>query len=466
MLLKLKQALPALLLICTSAVMAEDAPPAGGDAGGGNQSDLPTYLQNLGKYFGYDITQYCTTGSTCGQGASGASTFSNLLLNSQNNLNPEVSSYYSFLGALLSPGSSSGGSSGQGAPIVNGGSQGNNTINSLAATTFPSYGSSSGSGVSASALIDQTANKQYLSDPVSQAVFNILATPNSSYCVNNDGTWKQQCQYLYRSLVMSNVIGTLPSTDQFFTSTYTQGLVSQLNSNALLSPLLFSTNASGQTSTSSPLISQDSQNQGLTANSQVQEAANFIRYVTGQVNPVALPDRNTYDSLYNKALNLSKNTELSDQLQAQTTLTDYLTRLRTYAAQVSVGVSNLYYILSKRMPQSLGGSSGNTTSQALSEYTMATWRLFNSDQSSSTGGQPQQQWVEQINTANSATVQKEIAVLLAEINYQMYLSRQQQERLLLTETILLLQNSHAAEPDAGLATGSNSSDYQNPSSSS
>ncbi|RAP35646.1 hypothetical protein B1207_11125 [Legionella quinlivanii] len=465
MLLKPKQALPVLLLLCSSTVIADV--PTGGldDAGGGGQSDLPTYLQNLGKYFGYDITQYCTTGGTCSQGGGGSDTFSNLLINSQNNLAPQLSSYYSFLGALLSPGASSNGSSGQGAPIVNGGSQGNSTINSLAATTFPSYGSTSGSGVSASALIDQTANKQYMSDPVSQAVFNILTTPNSSYCVNNDGSWKQQCKYLYRSLVMSNVIGTLPSTDDFFNSSYTQGLVSQLNSNALLSPMLFSTNSGGQTTTSSPLVSDDSQNQGLTANNQVQEAANFIRYASGQVNPVALPDRNTYDSLYNKALNLSKNTEASDQIQAQTTLTDYLTRLRTYAAQVSVGIGNLYYILSKRLPQNLSGTSGNTTSQALSEYTMATWRLFNSNQSSS-GGQTQQQWVEQINTANSATVQKEIAVLLAEINYQMYLSRQQQERLLLTETILLLQNSHAAEPDAGLAAGSNNSDYQNPASSS
>jgi intracellular multiplication protein IcmX len=74
---------------------------------------------------------------------------------------------------------------------------------------------------------------------------------------------------------------------------------------------------------------------------------------------------------------------------------------------------------------------------------MATWRLYNPS-SSSTGSTTQ--WVDQINTASSATVQKEIAVLLSEINYQMYLTRQQEERLLLTNSLQLIQSMIASKP--------------------
>lgn len=44
-------------------------------------------------------------------------------------------------------------------------------------------------------------------------------------------------------------------------------------------------------------------------------------------------------------------------------------------------------------------------------------------------------------TASPGTIQKEQLSLLAEINYQLYLNRQMQERILLTNSILLLQNA-------------------------
>lgn len=59
-----------------------------------------------------------------------------------------------------------------------------------------------------------------------------------------------------------------------------------------------------------------------------------------------------------------------------------------------------------------------------------------------------------------ATVQKEIAVLLAEINYQMYLDRQIQERILLTNSIMLLQNLKAAQPTADFSNQSSPSEQQ------
>ena len=62
--------------------------------------------------------------------------------------------------------------------------------------------------------------------------------------------------------------------------------------------------------------------------------------------------------------------------------------------------------------------------------------------------QPEAQTLSEINQASPTTVQKEMVTLLAEINYQLYLTRQQQERLLLTNTMLLLLSSRTSAPQA------------------
>lgn len=181
----------------------------------------------------------------------------------------------------------------------------------------------------------------------------------------------------------------------------------------------------------------------MTAKNQAQQAENFIRYVSGSVAPVTLPNMTDYSNLYLQAVppNGTK-VDPAQQAKAQTSLSTYFTNLRIYAAQSSVGLSNLYYIMSKRLPQNLGGGNANT-SQAMSEFNMATWRLFNPGTTSQN-----KQWIEGINNGSSATVQKEIAVLLAEINYQMYLDRQIQERILLTNSVMLMQNTKASQPSA------------------
>ena len=76
---------------------------------------------------------------------------------------------------------------------------------------------------------------------------------------------------------------------------------------------------------------------------------------------------------------------------------------------------------------------------------MATWRLFNFGQQNQ-----QQTWKDSINSASEATVQKEIAILLAEINYQMYLSRQQEERVLLTNSMIELLVANMNKPSSNL----------------
>lgn len=401
-----------------------------------NMENLVQYLTNLGGYFGYDITQPATVPP---QSPSQSLLNSSLIQLTENYV------FNTFLGAIPVDYITS-----ALAMFVPNNAPGASIINNFANATFnyqnyssPSTGQSG--NVSASSLLDQSdSNGKYLGDPVSQAVFNILGTPDYTYCMNNDSSaWISNCNLKYQDLIMGNIIGTYPNSQQFFTYSYNQPLISQLNSNSLLGPLLYTTN-SQSSDTSSPLPNSGN-NQGLTAQNQAQQAANFIRYAAGAATPVQLPKSQQYDQLFNQAFPpKNANVNVLQQEQAKSTLSIYLNSLRTFAAQSSVGISNLYYILSKRLPQNQGGTNQILTSQAMSEFNMATWRLF----SPSKGDNQAQskQWVEQLDTASSATVQKEIAVLLAEINYQMYLDRQIQERLLLTNSIMLMQSLNAHQP--------------------
>lgn len=426
-----KRLIPGFFFVATSAAMASSSPPPNSGTSSDN-SDLTTYLVNLGQYLGYDLTTSPTSGSSSAQ-------ISDNLLNLSATQVIQNYLFNTVLGSMLV--NTAGG---QGATqFVPSSSQAYAAINAFANYTFTAsaYATPSPQQVSVSPLIDQP---NYQSDPVSQSVLNILGTPDFSYCLTNDGSAvAPSCNYASsiqnQNQVLENVVGTLPSTQDFFTYAYNQAILPQLNINSLISPLLYTTSETTSSTSSSPNTS--NQGQGLTAQNQAQQAANFIRYASGAVAPAGLASRNQYDTLYQKAMNLNKSYTPLVQAQSQATLASYLASLRVFAAQSSVAISNLYYILSKRLPQSQSTSNtGQQSSQALSEFTMATWRLYNPDQT------PNTQWLAQINQASSATVQKEIASLLAEINYQLYLNRQQEERILLTNSIMLLQNARTAQP--------------------
>ena len=418
-------------LCCVSTLYAalatSDAGSQASQQTSSNTSDLVKYTLNLGAYLCFYLKQSPTK---------------NNQKVSQSLLNPSVVELIenyalnTFLGAI--PVNAFSAASSQFLPSSVAGSS---IFNDMANATFnfQKYSSPSSDGkASVSVLIDQ---KTYQPDPVSQAVLNILGTPDYSFCMSYDGsTWNKNCNLMHQNQVMSNVVGPLPSTTQFFTYDYNQQLINQLNSNSLTGPLLYSTENTNQ-NTGSAVPNQ--QNPGLTAQNQVEAAANFIRYATGAVAPANLPQMAAYDTLYNQAVppSGSTNIDLVQQMKAQSTLASYLTSLRIYAAQSSVGAGNLYYILSKRLPQNQSADNSIQMSQAMSEFKMATWRLFNPDLSKNN------QWTKQLDTASSATVQKEIATLLAEISYQMYLDRQIQERILLTNSIMLIQNTRAGQPN-------------------
>lgn len=402
------------------------------EATSNNTQNLVQYLENLGAYLGYPIKTTPPTPSSDLTHPNTTPILEALSLTTlfgatpvtippqmQGTANANTPSGFNFIPSGLTYNSNS----------IDG-------VNSLANKTFTNYATvNNGSQtLSATPLVDQTP---YQGDPVTQSILNTISTVDNSYCISNNNSVTTQCSLNTADQIMSQVIGAIPSTQNLYASTSTLPLLAQLSSNTLLAPLLYSETATANTNPN------QSGNPGLTAESQAQQAANFVRYATAQVVPITLPDYNVYDNLYAQSITAPNAQPTASQKKAQAQLTDYLTRLRVYAAQASIGIGNIYYILSKRLPQSIasGGQSGgiSQSSQALSEYFMASWRIYNPMQ-------PSNQWIAQINNASQATVQKEIAILLSEINYQMYLDRQIQERILLTLSVSQIQNTRSFPP--------------------
>ncbi|KTC96525.1 IcmX (IcmY) [Legionella geestiana] len=429
--------LSAMLTLAAGSVFADDITDAAQQQTGDNTGKLVQYLQNLGTYFGYNIQT---------PAVSDASQLSDQLLNINSTAALQQYVYFTVLGATPVNALTQ--------ALANFAPSSLFSLNDKANATFDqNYNSGSGSqgALTISPLIDQPASPTP-PEPVSQALLNIMGTPDYSFCLDGNNNYicgnNSDTNYLFQYKVSANVIGQVPSTYDFFSSKYINGFLSQVNGNALLGPMVYSNEST----------SENSGNQsGLNAENQMEVAQNFIRYVTGAVAPISLPSRTAYDNLYSQMISTDSSVSQATKVQAQATLANYLANLRVYAAQNSVAIGNLYYMLSRRLPQKISGTGAGSdlsaqTSQAMSEYNMSTWRLFNQQQPGTTT-----QWMNQINTASAATVQKEVAILLAEMNYQLYLNRVQQERLLLTETVLLLQNSKAAQPNAALGTSGSTS---------
>ena len=450
-------------------------------------NELVSYIQNLGMYFGYDVTNYCpgvqgpcpsssSSGGAPVSSSSSSASFSNLYTQSTTDhlLNDGIDAHLfpAYLGALLPSNQPAGQGAAPNFVLIPSSATGlpndyASSVNNLANQSFNPYATTNATAPSVSLLIDQgqggSNSGSFQNDPVNQSILNILATPDVSYCTNPNtgGLMTPTCSLtntnetvLSQVQVMLNTIGatfsssatTYPSPLVVASPSQNAALTPQLNSDTLLGPLMFDESSANATAPSGAAA----MGLGATATNQVQQAANYIRYASGSVSPMTQPNSTAYTNLYARAIGGTNNTA-ADQLLAQSIIVKYLTNLRVYAAQTSVGISNLYYILSRRLPQktTTNGSASQGPSQALSEFMMATWRL--APPAEDPTGKPR--WVNEINSASSATVEKEIAVLLAEINYQMYLTRTQQERLLLTNSTLLLQSAHNTQPRPDLTQG-------------
>src|SRR5580704_1592709 len=218
--MKLVSKLTLINLFCftTFAALADDITNQTNQQINTNTATISRYLQYLGGYLGYNLNQSPTANNQ---------NISQQLLSLPTTQLAESYVYSTFFGAL--PVAAIGSSFSQ---IVPSTVSGSNVINKLANATFTYQGYSSASGaqqgtISVSNLIDQQTFQQ---DPVSQAVLNILGTPDYSYCMSYDqSTWNSKCNYLYENLVMSNVLGTLPTSSEFFSYDYNQQLIPQLN---------------------------------------------------------------------------------------------------------------------------------------------------------------------------------------------------------------------------------------------
>lgn len=376
------------------------------------------YLKNLGLYIGYDVDQ------------DGPAAFDTILDYTMSIVSTGQQNLYTFFAAI---------------PVNSifktfTENTSYDSLNDQANVVFQDYASpGAASGVSAVENFDQ---KNYQQDPVSQYVLNIIGTPDWSNC--SDSSSSEDC--LSVDKVMTTVLqdvtkdGLLPGEYDYYSYENNSKFLSQLNGNTLIAPLLYSTKSN-----------EEQGGNGLPAKSQIEQAQDFIRYATEAVMPLPSMTQADYSKLYSLAYpptdsdgNYSSSVDATNTINAKVGLAKYLLGLRVYAAKASVPIGNLYHILGKRMAQtssSSDGSTSSTTSEALNEFKAATWRQFDPDKQSS------DQWIQKINSASAATVQKEIAILLSEMNYQMYLNRQEQERLLLTQSLLLLQQLSVNKPN-------------------
>ena len=320
--------------------------------------------------------------------------------------------------------------------------------------------------------------------PVTQSLQNMLSITPDGYCYIQRGTcenydWDTGCKYFYtqsklfatalgidnisdlfksnvtscgvdvtqkrlnRLADITNSLGFFPDSQQNFNTS----LMNQLDSSLLTTPLLYDNTSSSSTSSTSSENSEQSKNYllGLKSDNAEQAAENYIKYVTGMVLP---PDPMTKEDVDKIITNIADSEDIASQLKSFRDFSKYFLGLRVYASRVSVAIQNIYEILGSRKKLNTEEEDpSQASSQALNEFKMATYRLYNpkaNPDSLSTSSDPTTvPWQQMINEASPARVQKETALLLAEINYQLYLMRKQQEKLLLTNSVMLLQSATA-----------------------
>ena len=197
------------------------------------------------------------------------------------------------------------------------------------------------------------------------------------------------------------------------------------------------------------LLSNDPAPQG---DGTLQNYANLILLLSHPAAADSSFSTDDYTAAYSKAIGAGGE---APDLTAQSVILRFLYQILSNAFYKALPINNLYNSAAMRAPIN---TDNGTTSRALIEYLMATWRL--APQNSSSGGTTSS-WVENINKATPETVLKESALLLSEINYQLYLNRQMQEQMLLTESVLILQNSsNVLYNSATLDYGKNSRNAQ------
>jgi intracellular multiplication protein IcmX len=315
--------------------------------------------------------------------------------------------------------------------------------------------------------IDAPTQTEQPISPVTQLLLNQLSATPDDFCYeqqNNNPSrynWRKDCPYPFTaSLYLAHELGLnvdsasfapsnsryryndftsfgdsltpsifypTKSTDQNNSQNPNLPMLNQVDASLITSPLIY-TKDSGTGS------QQQNQSQGLIPTTQLQAAQTVARHLSGTTAPAILVSQ---ASISNTLMKIKSANDVKSQLATFRAFGIFMMNLKTYSARMSVGLQNIYNMIGKRLPTQ-AGSDQASSSQAMNEFTMATYRLYSPP--STDGSTTASNWQTMINNASPMTVQKETVMLLAEINYQLYLMRQQQEQLLLTQSVALLNS--------------------------
>ena len=153
---------------------------------------------------------------------------------------------------------------------------------------------------------------------------------------------------------------------------------------------------------------------------------NFIQFVSNSYQPLIPP---TMAKDFNS---LSEQKKL--ELQTNSDFQNYRAALRSFVATQSVGLSNLYQLMSERIPQpNLGKVAGlpnkkDASQLEVQEY-LANRRVQNSD------------WYKQMAAEPPAVVSRETLLVLAEIRQQLFQMQLVNERILATLSVMQMQQN-------------------------
>jgi len=173
-------------------------------------------------------------------------------------------------------------------------------------------------------------------------------------------------------------------------------------------------------------------------------ADTFIQYVTGLANPMRAAD---FTAMKIPTGYTNRNAYLYD-LQKKPEVRDYLTALRNYTAQLSVGISNLYYIYNERMPITdpaiLAKATQLTTppkGSALPPLPQGLVSPLAVEQFLATRRVSDTTWYTSMQNAMPSTLLRETLYLLAEIPPMLFQLHLDLERILATMSAMQIQQA-------------------------
>lgn len=196
--------------------------------------------------------------------------------------------------------------------------------------------------------------------------------------------------------------------------------------------------------------------------SQQEQANNFVTFITYGMSPFLGFGPADFASPPSGSILDESSTPANQPDKAHL---DYLNNLRQYLAYQSIGLSNMREMFNRRVVIAGLGTQGGITqkgqtqadaSQLQLEHFMAYHRLDPNYTVTLTSGSQPVTWHAAMEQAQPKVVARETLYVLAEINYQLFLMRQQQERMLATHTANLMMSTDnflkgGIQPDASAA---------------